>query len=101
MHDDHATDDDSATDYHFIDGDVLDNILSTSFSWRILGHVLLTAFSTMFSWQHSFDDVLDDNGDVLDDDNCVRVHPTVNNGLTARGVIKISMMGVEVCGYFQ
>lgn len=56
---------------------------------RVLNNILTT---TLFRC------VLDD---VLDHDNRVHVHPMVNNGLTARGMVKVRMTGVEVCGSFQ
>jgi hypothetical protein len=103
MQDDHAADDDSAPHYRFTDGDVPNGVLSTAFS---------TTFSTTFSQRRSLDwfstmfprrrslNVLDDDGDILNHNNRVRVHPTVNDGLTARGAIVIGMAGVEVCGSF-
>ena len=106
MHDDQATDNDSAIDYCFVDVDILDNILSTTICQRRS----VDGFSTticrgrpldVFSRTRSLNSVLDGDGEVLDHDNRVRISPAVNNGLTARGVIKVRMAGVEIGGSFQ
>lgn len=104
MHDGHTTDDNGATDYHFLDRDVLHDVLSTTFSPTTFSPTTLstttfsTTFLTTFSRRPSLNNVLGDDGDVLDHDNRVRVHPMVNNGLIARGMVEVRMAGVEIYG---
>ncbi|KIM81962.1 hypothetical protein PILCRDRAFT_8216 [Piloderma croceum F 1598] len=112
---DRSYNDDSATHYRFINGDILNEDLSTAFSTTfprrrslnvldddgdILDKDLSTAFSTTFPRRRSLN-VLDDDGRILDHNDRVRVHPTVNNGLTARDAVVIRMTGVDVCSSFQ
>ena len=100
MHDDHATDDDGATHYHFINGNVLDDVLSTAFSTTFPRRRSLDWFSMTFPRRCSLN-VLDDDSDILNHNNRVHVHPAVNDGLTAKDAIEIGMTGVEVCGSCQ
>jgi hypothetical protein len=117
MHDDHATDDDGATHYHFINGNVLDDVLSTAFpttfSTTLPRRRSLDWFSMTLPRRRSLDwlsmtfprrrslNVLDDDSDILNHNNRVHVHPAVNDGLTAKDAIEIGMTGVEVCGSCQ
>jgi hypothetical protein len=69
MHDDRATDD---IDHHLIDGDILNGSSPMS--------------PPMFSRQRARDNILNDNGDVEVHNNCVRIHPMVNDEI-ARGMV--------------
>jgi len=78
MHDGRATDDDNDIDHRLIDGDVLDGSSPTS----------PPTFSSLR--RRARDVVLDGDGDgdIEVHDNCIRVHPTVNDEI-ARGMVEI------------
>ena len=56
-------------------------------------------FPSMFSGRRPWDDVLNGDGDVEVHDNCVCIHPMVNDEIT-RGMVEIQVTGVDVCGSF-
>ena len=139
MQDDHATDGDNATHYHFIDGDVPGKVLSTAFSTTFSQRRSLDWFPTTFPRRRSLDwfpttfsqrrsldwfpttfprrrsldwlpttfprqhslNVPDADGEILNHSNRARVHPTVDDRLTARGAIVNGKTPIEVCGSFQ
>ena len=94
--DGYVTDDDSATDYHFVDGDI-----PPMGPWWHLNGTPPTGSQCLDTPSTGPQQCLNDNRVIFNQDNCVCIHSTVRKRLRAIGMMNVRALSINVCSSYS